>query len=222
MSFLTGSPFIWDKTKRGFIFNPKMYLVINWLNILCVSFHLTQISLELYNLSKKESGMGDAAIFGPLFIIAFLACLQYTDAMIRNINLFQGFINELVKLESESFTPSEQAEPEDKLMLKMAKYICLLIREVLIRVSPFALSSAAAAFPTMYMNLICYPPGQYLIQLIKFSIPNEVIAMVASRLFLFVVNYWTWLVYMKLGAIVIIQIVIGTVGLTQLIKQQWK
>jgi len=215
MSFLTGSPFIWDETKGCFVFNSKMYRVIRRLSLLCLSFHLLQILMELYNLSGEKSGMGDAAIFGPFFIMAVFLIVHYTESMIAGQNIFQGFMNRLVKLQS-----SVQDSPEDKLTLDIAKCICLIIHEGLMKVSPFVLGSAAVAFPTMYVNLICYPPGRYLIQLIKFLIPNEVVGMLVSALLIFVFNGWAWLLIMKLTAIIIIQAIIGTVGVTQLIKHE--
>ncbi|CAL8146211.1 unnamed protein product [Orchesella dallaii] len=235
MRLFTGSPNKWNNQTQRVEHIPTCYqlglLLCGGLGM----FHSFHIVLELVKVQdssessnsdpsqKQKGGLNDRVVFGTIFVILNYLTLHCSYTMLKEGKLVEGFINGLLQLEDDHVKGHSLnmflVGFSDKWKVRQVKSIAIFIRVMAQRLSPFLIGLAAVKHQKQLMNILLYPPGNYLIQIWSY-LPNEKVAEIGAKFTTFAVSSWVYMVIMKVDAVLIIQVAIGTVGLSQMIKLQ--
>jgi len=191
-------------------------------------FHSINIALDIHQLSsqgeRNTQYFQERFVVGTIFAIINHLALHSSFTMIKYGNLLENFINQLLKLEQDylKMHPFNRFRIclYDAKKVGLAKGIIVFSQNFAQRLTPFVIGIVAGNNPKGLLNILLYPPGNYLILLMKILISNEKLCKIATFSITFVASTWVQLMMAKICAIVIIQVIIVAVGLSQMIQLQ--
>jgi len=222
-SSLSGCPNKWNSSKNCFSFNPSTFIrTLIVIGLFGVS-HSISIIFDIYQSRAeqgKKKGMDDRIIFGAIFFMLNLTMNHFALTMIFQNKLTEAFFNGLISLEKGFSFKNLNFLAETKFKLKFAKGICIFFRIMVASVSPFLIALTAVRMPLSLMNLLRYPPWQQLIGYLTWNASNSSVCEVAVSFIMFLAVVVYFIVILKACMVVITQMVVGSIGISQMIAMQ--
>ncbi|CAL8147162.1 unnamed protein product [Orchesella dallaii] len=147
--------------------------------------------------------------------------------MIVHKDDFEGFINSTFDFERRHASQilSTLEETTIRRIVKLSRLFIFLVQNPWMKLCSHLLTISALVFPHSPMNFLRFPPGKYLMNL--FPLITESTSIISKILgwgFQYAVNWMAWAFFVKVGAVMDIQIAVGAVLIRvymAIIKRKW-